>query len=168
MKLPAAINEKMLSRAMLGVGVYFAIVKPLLIKFNIQDSKAEKEEKKRLEAANLTSNSGGGDSPYSWAAFFASAPSKPLILDNASTVRFAKALHDAYNYWNFMNKYDQDKAYGVLSALKTQSQFAWVAKKFFEMYSTSLHSYLSVGTLTEDEFADFNLKLVQKPKYKVG
>lgn len=166
MKLPAIINEKLLGRAMLGVGVYFAIVKPLLEKLNLKDTKEEKAEKERLEAAKVTSNSGGSDSPYSWAAFFASAPSKPLILNNASTVRFAKALHDAYNYWNFMNKYDQDKAFGVLSALKTQSQFAWVAKKFFEMYSTSLHSYLSVGTLTEDEFADFNLKLTQKPKYK--
>jgi hypothetical protein len=166
MKLPAIVNEKLLTRAMLGVGVYFAIVKPLLIKFNIQDSKAEKAEKIRLEAAKVTSNSGGSDSPYSWAAFFASAPAKPLILDNASAVRFAKILHDAYNYWNFMNQYDQDKAFGVLSALKTQSQFAWVAKKFFEMYSTSLHSYLSEDTLTKDEFADFNLKLVQKPKYK--
>ena len=53
MKLPAAINEKMLSRAMLGVGVYFAIVKPLLVRFNIQDSKEEKAEKERLAAAQL-------------------------------------------------------------------------------------------------------------------
>ena len=166
MKLPAIVNEKLLTRAMLGVGVYFAIVKPLLIKLNIQDSKAEKEEKAKLAAAQLIVDSGSSESPYSWAAFFAKAPAKPLILDNASAVRFAKALHDAYNYWNFMNKYDQDKAFGVLSALKTQSQFAWVAKKFFEMYSTSLHSYLSEDTLTEDEFADFNLKLTQKPKYK--
>lgn len=166
MKLPAILNEKLLSRAMLGVGVYFAIVKPLLTKFNIVDTKEEKAAKQKTEAAKLITDSGSSDSPYSWAAFFSSAPKGVSITTNAAATYFAKTIHDAYNYWNFMNQYDQDAAFGVLDALKTQSQFAWVCKKFFEMYSTSLHSYLSKDTLTKEEFADFNLKLTQKPKYK--
>lgn len=165
MKLPAAINEKMLSRAMLGVGVYFAIVKPLLIKFNIQDSKEEKAEKERLEASQITVESGSSVSPYSWAAFFASAPKDVKIINNASATQFAKTIHDSWTWYNITNQYNEDKAFGVLNALKTQSEFAWVCRKFFYMYSESLLSYIK-GCLTEKELADFNLKLVQKPKYK--
>ena len=167
MKLPAIVNEKLLTRAMLGVGVYFAIVKPLLVKLNIQDSKDEKLAKAKDEATKLVVDSGSSESPYSWAAFFAKAPKFPdvTLMNNAATTKRAKIFHDAWNYWNFMNQYDEDLAFGVLDGLKTQSEFAWICKKFFEMYSTSLHTYLK-SVLRDEEFKNFNLKLVQKPRYK--
>lgn len=166
MKLPAIINEKLLGRAMLGVGVYFAIVKPLLIKFNIQDSKAEKEEKAKLEAAQLAIESGSSASPYSWAAFFKDAPKDVKIMPNAITAKYAKVIHDSYDGWNWIKYYnDTDDVYGVLASLRTQSEWSWIAKKFFEMYSTSLLEYMKM-IFTEEGFKEFNLKLTQKPKYK--
>ena len=151
---------------MLGVGVYFAIVKPLLVKFNIQDSKEEKEEKEKLAAAQLAIESGSSESPYSWASFFKSAPKDALIMPNATAAKYAKIIHDAYDGWNWIKYYnDADDVYGVLSSLKTQSQWAWVAKKFFEMYSSSLLEYMKM-IFDEKGLKDFNLKLTQKPKYK--
>jgi hypothetical protein len=168
MKLPAIVNEKLLTRAMLGVGVYFAIVKPLLIKFNIQDSKEEKAEKERILAAQLSTNSGSSASPYSWAAFFAAAPKDVKIMPMAATTSYAKKIHDSYNGWNWIKSFnDAEKVLGVLASLRTQSEFAWICKKFFEMYSTSMLEYLK-QIFDEKGFAEFNLKLVQKPKYKVG
>lgn len=168
MKLPAILNEKLLSRAMLGVGVYFAIVKPLLVKFNIVDTKEEKAAKQKVEASKLATESGASDSPYSWAAFFSKAPKDVLFMNNASATQFAKTIHDSYNGWNwFTSLNDSEKVLGVLSAMKTQSQFSWVCKKFFEMYSTSMLEYLK-QMFSEQGLSEFNLKLVQKPKYKVG
>jgi hypothetical protein len=86
------------------------------------------------------------------------------LVTNNNAIFYSKKLHDAFNYFNFANQYNEMAAFGVLDALKTQSEFAWVAKKYWSLYSESLYDFLK-QCLTEKEFTDFNTKLMSKPKY---
>lgn len=159
-------NEKIIGRLLLGVGAYFTIIKPLLQKTNIVDTKEEKAKKAADEAAKIESSSGSSISPYSYASFFANIPvgTKISLVTNNNAIFYSKKLHDAFNYFNFANQYNEITAFGVLDALKTQSEFAWIAKKYWSLYSESLFDYLK-QCLTEKEFTDFNTKLMSKPKY---
>jgi len=158
-------NEKNITRILLASAAYFAVIKPLLEKVNIIDTKEEKLKKAADLAAKIDTASGSSISPYSWAAFFVGAPKGVMILTDSSAGALAKKINEAFNYWNFGNQFDETVAYGVLDSLKTQSQFAWIARKYYMLYSQSLYDYLK-QCLTKEEFTDFNTKLMSKPAYK--
>jgi hypothetical protein len=157
-------NQKFLGLLLLGVGAYQVVLKPILQKLNIQETAEEKKERLKKEAAEVVTESGGSSSPYSWSAFFQEAPKGVLIMSDVSALAFAKKIKEA-DFWAGWFQYDEKIPFGVLSGLKTQSQFSWICRKFYLTYSISMLEFLK-EKLTNSEFSDFNVKLVSKPKYK--
>lgn len=162
-------DEKFIGKILIFTGAYFGVVRPVLQRLNIVDTKAERQEKKKQAIAEKVVVSGVEDNPYNYASFFANAAKKgvqPLIITNATATRYAEVIRDWFHIYKVTDMYDERAAFGVLDACKTQSVFAWVCKKFFEMYSVSMYSWLKQG-FTDKEFSEFNAKLITKPLYKV-
>ena len=158
-------NEKLLSRILLFGAGYMLLVKPILEKINVLDSKEEKQRKAEEDAAKIDTQAGGSESPYSWAAFFKEAPTGVLIMTESTATSYVQKIVDGFQLWNVANQYNEVAAFGVLDALRTQSQFAWICRKYFLIYSVSLYEILKQN-LTTKEFTLFNTKLMGKPKYK--
>ena len=158
-------NEKLLSRILLFGAGYMLLVKPILEKVNLISTPEEKRRKAEEEAAKIISEGGSSDSPYNWADFFAKAPKGVSIINEAGALKYAQQIRYGLSPMDLTNSYHEQAAFGVLDAMRTQSQFAWVCRKYYLVFSGSLHEFLK-SNLRSSEYADFNLKLMGKPKYK--
>ena len=164
-------NEKLAGRILLAAGLYVTVGRPLLQKLNIIDTKEEKDAKKVADQAEKVISSGSQISPYNYAAFFAGLTAKGissknvLIYSESSAANKANIIRNGLHLWNITNQYYEEVAFGVLEACKTQSQWAWICRKFYLMYGDSLFEFLK-SNLTDKEFSDFNIKLLSKPVYK--
>jgi hypothetical protein len=92
--------------------------------------------------------------------FLATAPGGALLLTMAGAAAYVDDLWDATGYFND----DEDKIYGVFRAMKTKSQVAALAKRFNQLKSKDLYSYLD-EYLNDEELLKVKAIIDQKPTY---
>ena len=71
-------------------------------------------------------------------------------------------LWDATGYFND----DEEAIYGVFRSLKTKSQVAFLAKRFFELKGQDLYNYLS-NYLNDSELLNVKGIIDSKPMYNL-
>lgn len=92
--------------------------------------------------------------------FLSSLPGGALLLTQAGAAAYVDDLWDATGYFND----DEEKIYGVFRAMRTKSQVAALAKRFNQLKSKDLYSYLS-EYLNESELLKVKGIIDQKPTY---
>jgi hypothetical protein len=92
--------------------------------------------------------------------FLSTVPAGALLLTQAGAEAYVDDLWDATGYFND----DEDKIYGVFRAMKTKSQVAALAKRFNQLKSKDLYSYLD-EYLNDEELLKVKAIIDQKPTY---
>jgi hypothetical protein len=92
--------------------------------------------------------------------FLSTIPAGALLLTQSGAAAYVDDLWDATGFFND----DEDKIYGVFRAMKTQSQVAALAKRFNQLKSKDLYSYLN-EYLNDTELLKVKGIIDQKPKY---
>lgn len=111
--------------------IYFLVLKPVLTKVGVIESK---EDKKRTTQS--TTFATDIDSPFS-PIYYKNKIGAKLLL-KAEAQRLAKIIHEADGYFN-----DNELAvYSALRKLQYRTQLSWLADVFSQMYQKDLYSYL--------------------------
>jgi len=92
--------------------------------------------------------------------FLSTVPAGALLLTQSGAAAYVDDLWDATGYFND----DEDKIYGVFRAMKTKSQVAALAKRFNQLKSKDLYSYLN-EYLNDEELLKVKGIIDQKPTY---
>ena len=92
--------------------------------------------------------------------FLSTVPAGALLLTQAGAAAYVDDLYDATGFFND----DEDKIYGVFRAMKTKSQVAALAKRFNQLKSKDLYSYLD-EYLNDEELLKVKAIIDQKPTY---
>jgi len=92
--------------------------------------------------------------------FLSSLPGGALLLTQAGAAAYVDDLWDATGYFND----DEEKIFGVFRAMRTKSQVAALAKRFNQLKSKDLYSYLS-EYLNDEELLKVKAIIDQKPTY---
>jgi hypothetical protein len=131
------------------------IVFKVLQKFGIIKTAAEREEDKalvNLENANY----------WDYNNFLKSIPKGTLLLTSGGATAYANDIYDSKGVFND----DEDQVFSVFRAMKTQSQVAALAKRFNQVYSKDLYTFIK-GFLNDEEMLTIKKLLDAKPKYKL-
>jgi hypothetical protein len=113
-------------------------------------SNAATQNLQQLETANY----------WNYNDFLSKLPAGALLLTQAGAAAYVDDLWDATGYFND----DEEKIYGVFRAMKTKSQVAALAKRFNQLKSKDLYSYLS-EYLSDSELLKVKGIIDQKPTY---
>jgi hypothetical protein len=148
------IDPNVIIKAGVTVAGLFIVYK-VLQKLGIIKTSAEAQEDKQLlnlESANY----------WDYNKFLTTLPAGTLLLTQGGATAYANDIYDAKGYFND----DEDQVFSVFRAMKTQSQVAALGKRFNQVYSKDLYSYLK-GFLNDDEMLTIKKLLDAKPKYKL-
>jgi hypothetical protein len=129
------------------------IVYKIAQKLGIIPSKESTEEAQNLQALESSS-------VWDYNKFLSNLPAGAKLLTQAGAAAYVEDLWDATGYFND----DEEKIYGVFRAMKTQSQIAALAKRFNQLKTQDLYSYLS-NYLNSEELLKVKGIIDQKPKY---
>lgn len=99
---------------------------------------------------------------WNFQAFLNDAPAGALLLTMSYSLDLVNQLWDATGYFND----DEQAIYGVFRSLKTRSQVAFLAKRFFELKQQDLYSYLE-NYLNDSELLNVKGIIDSKPMYNV-
>lgn len=134
-------NSEIVTLALIGIGAYFFIVKPLLDKtaqaLNLMDTPEEKGEKKIIDKYE---NSGNASNPFS-PVFWRQGGQGTVLLRVADAEQMAAIIYKAFG--NFTD--DEEAVFGVFRRLSTQSQVSWLADIFQKKYKMDLLNYIRQG-----------------------
>lgn len=114
------------------------------------ESRKEEQSLQALESANY----------WNYNDFLKTYPAGTRLLTQGGAAAYVEDLWNATGYFND----DEQKIYGVFRAMKTQSQVAALAKRFNELKSQDLYSYLK-NYLNDEELLTVKKIIDQKPKY---
>lgn len=114
------------------------------------ESKQAEQNLQQLESSNY----------WNYNDFLSKAPAGHKLLTQAGAAAYVEDLWDATSWYND----DEEKIYGVFRAMKTQSQIAALAKRFNQLKTQDLYSYLK-NALNEAELLTVKKIIDQKPKY---
>jgi len=107
---------------------YFLIVRPILMKIGIVESKEDKQRDKTAKTLGTSITS-----PFS-PSYYKNKPGAAL-LTRSSADKMAKELNNAIGFW-----YDDENAvYGVLRQLKAKTQLSYLSDVFFQNYKMDLY-----------------------------
>lgn len=120
----------------------------------IQDQEERQREQQLVNFANR--------SFWDFEEFLSGMPQGALLLTTAKADEKAEQIYDAMGFFND----DEEEVYGVFRSLKTQSQIAWVAKRFFIQYGQDLYSFLD-EYFNDEEMQKLYLITKDKPLYNV-
>jgi hypothetical protein len=129
------------------------IVYKILQKVGVLPSKESKQEEQSLQALESANY-------WNYNDFLKSYPAGTRLLTQGGAAAYVEDLWNATGYFND----DEQQIYGVFRAMKTQSQVAALAKRFNELKSQDLYSYLK-NYLNEEELLTVKKIIDQKPKY---
>ena len=115
-----------------------------------RESNLEQQNLQALESSNY----------WNYNDFLAKAPGGHALLTQAGAAAYVDDLWDATSWYSD----DEEKIYGVFRAMKTQSQIAALAKRFNQLKSQDLYSFLK-NYLNEEELLTIKKIIDQKPKY---
>jgi hypothetical protein len=146
----ALVTKLVVGGAAIGAG-YFLVVKPILQKVGVIQTKEEKEQEKQTEtfASSL-------QSPFSpryykeITAQLAAQKKDPLLITRASAQQLAKIIYDAIGFFSD----DENAVYGALRQLKAKTQLSFLSEVFFTQHKADLYNYL------ERNFKSSELKVV--------
>jgi hypothetical protein len=147
-----SIDPNVLIKAGISLAGLFIVYK-LLQKTGLlpsTESKQAAQNLQELESSNY----------WNYNDFLAKAPPSHKLLTQAGAAAYVNDLWDATSWYND----DEEKIYGVFRAMKTQSQIAALAKRFNQLKSQDLYSYLK-NALNEAELLTVKKIIDQKPKY---
>lgn len=99
---------------------------------------------------------------WNFQAFLNDAPAGALLLTMSYSLDLVNQLWDATGYFND----DEQAIYGVFRSLKTRSQVAFLAKRFFELKQQDLYSYLE-NYLNDSELLNVKGIIDSKPMYNI-
>ena len=99
---------------------------------------------------------------WNFQAFLNDAPAGALLLTMSYSLDLVNQLWDATGYFND----DEQSIYGVFRSLKTKSQVAFLAKRFFELKQQDLYSYLE-NYLNDSELLNVKGIIDSKPMYNI-
>lgn len=94
--------------------------------------------------------------------FLSTIPAGGLLLTQNYAANLVNQLWDATGFFND----DEETIYGVFRSLKTKSQVAALAKKFYELKGQDLYSYLK-NYLNDSEMLTLAGIIDGKPKYNI-
>jgi len=114
------------------------------------ESNAAQQNLQQLETASY----------WDYNKFLSTVPAGALLLTQAGAAAYVDDLWDATGYFND----DEDKIFGVFRAMKTKSQVAALAKRFNQLKSKDLYSYLD-EYLNDEELLKVKAIIDQKPTY---
>jgi hypothetical protein len=152
-------ENKLIQNLVIAGGVYFLVIQPILKKLKVLPEK-------EVSPVN---------DPFAGVAFLKAAPigTKYLLIKQDEVKKLAQIIYDAFNFLGD----DEAAVTGVFRKLQTQSQVAYLAQKFNEIYKTDLLTYLKNGKqgLQHTYWSGLNAAELQqikdlvkvKPKYNV-
>lgn len=158
-------DRKLIQYVILVGAGYFLVLKPILEKLGLKKS----AEEKALEDINYIPPAGNV-----WAGSAYKQVPGALLLTSSVAKKYAKQIYDAFGFFGD----DEAVIFGIFRSLKTQSQVAWLAKAFKELYGTELLTFLQKGSKTSqiwrpassglnaDEMNTILAIIKSKPKYK--
>ena len=118
---------------------YFGILDPILKKLGIKDDAADRA---RDSAIDTAANARG------WNPTYYKSIKGALILTRASAESFARVLNSAMSGWGT----NEEKIYGVLRSMKTQTQLSFLCDVYFQLYKKDLYQHI-VSELSTNELA---------------
>lgn len=135
MSVTSEITKDIATKAIIVVVIvllgYFLIVRPILMKFGIIESKEDKQRDKTAKTLGTATNS-----PFS-PSYYKTIPGA-MLLTRSSADKLAKELNNAIGFW-----YDDENAvYGVLRQLKAKTQLSYLSDVFFQNYKMDLYQLL--------------------------
>lgn len=114
------------------------------------------------EAENQILTEFQNENYWNFNEFLSTMPAGGLLLTQSYAANLVNQLWDATGYFND----DEEAIYGVFRSLKTKSQVAALAKKFYELKGQDLYSYLK-NYLNDSEMLTLSGIVDQKPKYNI-
>ncbi len=99
---------------------------------------------------------------WNFQKFLNDAPAGALLLTMSYSNDLVENLWDATGYFND----DEEAIYGVFRGLKTKSQVAFLAKRFYDIKGQDLYSYLN-NYLNDSEMLIVKGIIDQKPMYNL-
>lgn len=175
------MNNKTLiiGAAAIGVG-YFLYKKFVLdktVSVDVVDIKPDpsggadlKQTAKRIESDRQfqLSKAKNKYSPWDGGKFLSVSPKNALLIKAADTTRFLDSFHQNVIDGSIVKiPYNTNMAFSALAALKTKSQFAWIAKAFETKYKITMKSYMKQYITDPITWNMFNTELDKKPQYTV-
>lgn len=154
--MPQKIDQNLVFKAGIGVAIYFLIVKPLLEKTGIKDTKEEKQLEKTLEQQETKINIWQGQNAVMRAA---PAGKEVKFLTYASAASKADGIEDSFGVFDD----DEDRIYAIFRDLNYQTQVASIVDQYRIRHSKDLKNDLQYR-LSKDEFNEIVKIIDQKPK----
>jgi hypothetical protein len=114
------------------------------------------------EAENQILTEFQNENYWNFNEFLSNMPAGGLLLTQSYAANLVNQLWDATGFFND----DEEAIYGVFRSLKTKSQVAALAKKFYELKGQDLYSYLK-NYLNDSEMLVLSGIVDQKPKYNI-
>jgi hypothetical protein len=118
----------------------------------IINSEEENQQLNELKEANY----------WNFQKFLNDVPAGALLLTMSYSNDLVENLWDATGFFND----DEEAIYGVFRGLKTKSQVAFLAKRFYEIKGQDLYSYLN-NYLNDSEMLVVKGIIDQKPMYNL-
>jgi len=151
-----SIDQNLIFKAGIAVGVYFLVVKPLLEKTGLKDSADEKEAEKALEKQETKINIWQGTEAVKRAA---GSKKTITLLTYATAAGKADGINDSLNWYND----DEERIYAIFRGLNAQTQVASIVDQYRIRHKSDLLTTLKQA-LSSDEFNQIVKIIDQKPQ----
>jgi hypothetical protein len=109
--------------------LYFMVLRPILTKVGIIESKEDKERDKVAKTFGTAANS-----PFS-PSYYKNAPAGSHLITRAMAEKLAGEINDAIGFFSD----DENKVYGTLRQLQYKTQLSFLADVFFQKYKMDLY-----------------------------
>lgn len=107
-------------------------------------------------------------SPWDGGKFLSVSPKNALLIKASDTAKLLDSFHQNVIDGSIVKiPYNTNMAFSALAALKTKSQFAWIAKAFETKYKITMKSYMQQYITDPITWNMFNTQLDKKPQYTV-
>lgn len=148
------IDTNLLLIGGLFIGGYF-IIKPILEKLGLKESKEDKEIKAKLKEQEKTYNIWGGIQSLQKAA---GSNKKITLLTVAGADFYAKQIKNAFGVLND----NEEQIFGVFRGIRFKSQVASIVSSYAKLYKADLLTTLK-SKLSESEFNEVINIIETKP-----
>lgn len=153
------IDQNLIFKAGIAIGVYFLVIKPITEKLGIKDTAVEKKEEKKaaenLETQETKINIWQGVDAAKRAA---GAKTSLLILTYSSAVAKAKGIYNSISMFND----NEERIYSIFRDLSAQTQVASIVDQYRLLYRSDLLNALR-SALSKDELNEVTNIISQKP-----
>jgi len=131
----SALTKDIATKAIIVIVIvllgYLLVLRPLLMKFGIIESKEDKQRDKTAKTLGTSISS-----PFS-PSYYKTIPGA-MLLTRSSADRLAKELNNAIGFFTD----DENAVYGVLRQLKAKTQLSYLSDVFFQNYKMDLYQLL--------------------------